>query len=434
MTTIRSFFYTQIKPNDFNELKKFCKPFTKDIFGASQEYLVGFENPEDACRAALQFLNQAESIDPEHPYKIILLLGEFLDSKPQEITIRIARSIHRKASPRNLYVTDEIIRKLNPEQTTYEKKSAVMVKELQKEIPMYALTRIDDIELSINPTDLFDFSQVDSYSSVDPSTSAPTVPAASIDGPTGPHPSEVKLELGTPRNVPPEKKPSSSFSSIPMDSGKITPLTSGKISPVITGKISPYSATQPSASKPPSSRPTKQPLKMDSQSQIKSIAIVAVVILLISIGGFLFSQRSDPKNVFQAPPEQAPNLQIPVTPTPQVPSQVTNIVKADPDVKIGYVNVKSNPSGAEVWIDGKKLSAKTPIDHWRVTSDRPISVDVAKSGYQKANKRVGVGPLETMTVSFQLNALKSTKPTTSSKSKTSTKKTTTKKTTTKKKK
>lgn len=423
---IRTYFYTQIKPNDFDGLKKFCKPFTKDIFGASQEYIVAFESVEHAARAALQFLNQAAIADSQHPYRIILLLGEFTDSRPQEITIRIARSIHRRASPRNLYVTNEIVQKLNPEQATYEEKAGVMIKELQKEIPMFVLTRIDDIELTVDPSDLFDFSQVDSYSSVEQSTVGTTVPAAIMDAPTGPQ-VEAKLELDTPKNVPAEKKPAPNFGNIPMDSGKVNPVTSGKISP--------YSATQPAAPRPPSRIAPKERDKIEPQSQVKSLSIIAVIVLLVSIGGYLFSKNPEEKNVFQATPENSSELQIPVTPAPQANSQVTSVVKADPDVKIGYINVKTTPPGADVWIDGRKLSAKSPIDHWKVVSDRGLSIDASKTGYQKVSKKVMVGPLETMTVSFQLSPTKSkSTPKAKSTSKKPSSKTTKKPTTTKKKK
>ena len=67
-----------------------------------------------------------------------------------------------------------------------------------------------------------------------------------------------------------------------------------------------------------------------------------------------------------------------------------------------YVNIHSTPNGAEVWINGKKVSSKTPIDRMKVASEKSLTIDVEKKGYKKVSKKVELDSQETLTVLFQL--------------------------------
>lgn len=163
----RTFFYTQIKSNDFKLLKDSCQPFSKDIFSADQEHIIAFDQPSHACKAALKFLNHVFDQETKHEYKIVLVNGGFSQDRPEDLPVRVARSIHQSTNPKNLIFTEDVLQQINMSDIVFEQKKSLFVKALQKEIPTFSLSRFEDTELHIDPTDLFDFSHVDSYSTVD---------------------------------------------------------------------------------------------------------------------------------------------------------------------------------------------------------------------------------------------------------------------------
>ena len=400
----RTFLYTQIKTNDFNVLKSICKPYTKDIFGASQEYIVAFEKPEQAGKASMEFLNNITTHDDSHQYKVVLVNGAFDQSRPEEMTIRIARSIHKRTQPRNLYFTDDVLQMMNPDDVIFENKTPILVKELQKEIQTYALSRWGETELISNPTDLFDFSQVDSYSAV---TQSPSKPAKNPY-----ESSNTILELDAPRNTLESGKVPAVFNSIPVDTGKVNPSVSGRVAPAVT-----YEPTSKLPEKVARSTP---PIDLTpTPSQLKSLMIVGVVLLLITVGGYFLVhlRNTDPKNVFMTTNKLgAPNqIQEPVVPASGIQSQITGATKIEGSSEAlpqpGFINIHSTPKDGVVWIDGKDSGFKTPLDGLRIKSKSNTQVEVRKDGYQKVSKKVTLDPAETVTVLFQLTPNAGTTPT-----------------------
>lgn len=362
----RTFFYTQIKPSDFDNLKKFCVPFTKDIFGAKQEHIVAFQQPTQACTAALQFLNLISNRESDHVYKIVLINGDLDNDRPREEVIRMARSIHQQARPKNLYFTDEILNQIRTNDIVFEKKNELWIKELQKNANTYALTRFEGIELLVDPTDLFDFSQVDSYSHLDKVN--PTKPAPIKDPFES---SNTTLELGVPKKT---EAPQATF----------TPP------PVVLKPVSPR---------------VSAPREMSTKSQFRSLMIIVVMLVLVSAGGFYMAKiKTDPpKNVYSYSTKTAPIPEV-LSNTSTTPVAASSSPTA---VQEAYVNIHSTPNNAEVWMNGEKISQKTPIDKWKVNPQENITIDVVKTGYQKVTKKVALESSETLTVLFQLNADKS---------------------------
>lgn len=394
----KTFFYTQIKTNDFDRLKKSCQPFSKDIFSADQEHIVAFEQPSHACRAALKFLNQVTDTQNKHEYKIVLVHGEFTQDRPGELPVRVARSIHQNSNPKNLIFTEEILNQINMSDIVFEQKSPLFVKALQKEIPTYALTRFEDLDLHVDPTDLFDFSHVDSYSTIDQVTISPNGEPIQPKDPF--ESSNTTLELDPIRTK------------VKAVTGKVTPA------PHLAGNTGPI---RPRPDLSGSARPEAAPANkiptpaLAPKPQFKSIAIILVLLVIVTFAGFYLA-KSKP-----TPTTASSELPIPEIPGPetQTPTPTTNDPVAStatktstplkelnkaPVAQVGYLNITSAPKGAEIWVNGKKLKNKTPLSNFKVTTMYPVEIEVLKSGYKKAVKKVNLAAQESQTVMFQLSA------------------------------
>jgi hypothetical protein len=382
----RTFFYTQIKPNDFDQLKQSCQPFSKDIFSADQEHIIAFDQPGQACKAALKFLNKVTDLPHKHDYKIVLVNGEFAQDRPQDLSVRVARSIHQNSHPKNLIFTEEVLSQISSSDIVFEQKAPLFVKALQKEIPTFSLTRFEDTELQVDPTDLFDFSQVDSYSTVDSikvsPDGEPILPKDPFES------SNTTIELDAPK-----KK-------VSIETGKIPPATH------LTNKT-PSQRVQakprgPIASETPKTSP-------------RSIAIILVLLALVTFAGFYLAKSKSSTPVPQETAEKTlpiPSIPEPVGVNSAAPAPTTENSESPgiapsapqkPVPAIAYVNVHSSPKGAEVWMNGKKIPGKTPISNVKVGTNETAVIELQKAGYTKASKKVDLTPQETRTVMFQLN-------------------------------
>jgi hypothetical protein len=285
---LRTFFYTQIKSNDFDSLKQSCQPFTKDIFSADQEHIIAFEQPSHACKAALKFLNKVSAVESRHDYKIVLVHGEFAQDRPQDLCVRVARSIHQNSTPKNLIFTEEVLNQINMSDIVFEEKTPLFIKALQKEIPTFALTRFEDTELHVDPTDLFDFSQVDSYSTVDKirvtPDGDPILPKDPFES------SNTTIELDQPK-----KK-------VSIDTGKVQPAPHLAAAPVNT-------PSQRVQAKP------RPPMKSEApKAQPKSIAIILVMLVLVTFAGFYLAKSKPSAPTDQVTAEKT--LPVPSIPEP----------------------------------------------------------------------------------------------------------------------
>jgi|JI10StandDraft_1071094.scaffolds.fasta_scaffold163656_3 hypothetical protein len=389
----RTFFYTQIKSNDFKLLKDSCQPFSKDIFSADQEHIIAFDQPSHACKAALKFLNHVFDQETKHEYKIVLVNGGFSQDRPEDLPVRVARSIHQSTNPKNLIFTEDVLQQINMSDIVFEQKKSLFVKALQKEIPTFSLSRFEDTELHIDPTDLFDFSHVDSYSTVD---QVRVTPDGEPIKPRDPfESSNTTIELDPIRNK------------LSADIHK--PITAPQ-NPYVTGPQKPYTGNAgtktPSQKVQTAPRPSPEPTMPLPKGQPKSIAIILVLLVIVTGAGFYLAK-------FKSPP---PSVQVEKTlPVPQIPepenvqksaAPTTQTVPTDktaaPVPEVGYLNINSAPKGADISVNGKKLKSKTPLSNFKVTTMYPVEVEVTKSGYNKAVKRIDLEPKATQTVMFQL--------------------------------
>lgn len=398
----RTFFYTQIKSNDFNILKETCQPFSKDIFSADQEHIVAFEQTSTACKAALKFLNHINDQGSANDYKIVLVQGAFTEDRPEELPVRVARSIHQHARAKNLYITEEILNQVHASDIVVEPKAPLFVKALQKEIPTFSLTRFEETELKVDPTDLFDFSQVDSYSSLN-----------------------QIANTGKPAAKP--KDPfESSNTTIELDPVRKKMLDTGKVKPVVTGPQAHNSGVT-------HSRVVTKPQAPVQKAQSKSVAII-VVLLVIVTGAGLYLAKSKPVPAEIATTDKSlPLPQIPSATPPAGkvinPSSAPVQQPAPPPVDLktpvptvpvyhsAFVHIHSAPKGADIWMNGKKIAKKTPLNNVKVGTKGPLLIEVQKAGYQKASKMMDLEPKETRTVMFQLVANKAKTPAKKSKKK-----------------
>jgi hypothetical protein len=408
----RIFFYTQIKSNDFNLLKESCRPFSKDIFSADQEHIIAFDQPSHACKAALKFLNHVFNQETKHEYKIVLVSGGFTQDRPEELPVRVARSIHHSTKPKNLIFTEDVLQQINMSDIVFEQKNPLFVKALQKEIPTFSLSRFEDTELHVDPTDLFDFSQVDSYSSVDKVHITPDVDPIKSKNPF--ESSNTTIELDPVRNK------------ISNETGGIRPITSPH-NPYVTGPQKPFTSGAP---KTPAQKFQTDPRvatspQITSKSNPKSIAIILVLLVIVTGAGFYLAKVKSPSSQTQVDK----TLPVPQIPEPVTVQKVSNEPTKAPSAsdtpvpEIGYLHIRSAPSGAEISVNGKRLKTKTPLENYKVTTIFPVEVEVVKSGYNKATKRIDLEAKETQTVMFQLVAAKKKTTTTKKSSTTSTKKT-----------
>lgn len=368
-------------------LKDICQPFSRDIFSADQEHIVAFEQSSSACKAALKFLNNVSEQGNPSDYKIVLVQGDFKEDRPEELPVRVARSIHQHAKSKNLYMTEEIFNQIHASDIVFEQKAPLFVKALQKEIPTFSLTRFEETELKVDPTDLFDFSQVDSYSSVNQIANT---------GKPAPKPRDPFESSNTTLELNPVAKKK-------LETGKVKPLTT-------TGPIPAFTSSN--------SRVTPRPQPTAPKTQTKSIAIILVLLVLVTSAG-LYLAKSKPVTTAAPANKSLPLPEIPSqTPTDasaQAPAQAAaqpsaapapgltkSSVPTAPLPQVAYIHVHSAPKGADVWVNGKKMSKKTPVDNLKITTMYATQIEVQKAGYQKATKAMNLEPKETRTVMFQL--------------------------------
>jgi serine/threonine-protein kinase len=100
--------------------------------------------------------------------------------------------------------------------------------------------------------------------------------------------------------------------------------------------------------------------------QTRMYAIMATVVVALLIGGVVFARRMS-----QA--QSASNGPAP-----------TSSGAPEPEAKRGKLSVKSDPSGASVWIAGGLQAKQTPMSADKLPIDVPIEVKVTKTGYEDA--------------------------------------------------
>lgn len=392
----RTFFYTQIKPNDFKLLKEFCQPFSKDIFSADQEHIVAFEQSAHACKAAIKFLNHIYDQESRHDYKIVLVHGALSQDRPEDLPIRIARSIHQGANSKNLIFTEDVLGQINMSDIVFEQKKPMFVKALQKEIPTFSLSRFEESELHIDPTDLFDFSQVDSYSTVDQIRVTPDGQPIKSKDPF--ESSNTTIEIDPIR------------SKVSVDTSAVNPITAPQKPYIHEPQKLQASPSKQSSPKIPTS-PRMQPSA--PKGQIKSIAIILMLVVLVTGAGFYLSKSKtapSPTTGTVLPVPEIPSTE-PIHATMDQSEQLQPSTEppqtqnpTEPVASVGYLHITSSPSGASIWVNGKKIKEKTPLEKFKVTTLYPVEIEVSKPGYNKAFKKIALQPKEAQSVMFQLTA------------------------------
>ncbi len=331
------------------------------------------------------FLNQIHNQQPQHQYKVAIVHCEFADDRPEDLSLRIARAVHQQSPVKTIYFTEDVLSQIQSAELEFEKKPAMFIKPAQKEMPVYSLTRFDEAHIQVDPTDLFDFSQVDTYTSVPPALSAtagePAKPVKNIF-----ESSNTTIEIDPVRKkISAEQQPYK------------TPTSRQVISPKIPVKNHP--------------------------SKIKSIAIIATVLIIVSFAGYYMSRSNKPAiTTMPSDTLSEADKPLPIVETPTVetatqqpavataPAPAQEEAPAEPaKPKLGLhealISVHSTPKGAKVWINGKEQKQTTPIDNIKVSSLKLTKVEVSKAGFQKASKKVELRPQQSRTTMFNLTAI-----------------------------
>ena len=108
-------------------------------------------------------------------------------------------------------------------------------------------------------------------------------------------------------------------------------------------------------------------------------------IVMALIVGFIFgrvTKKTEYHTLSELDPPPMPKIQSEVR--PNVKSVVTTNDRKNPSASlknIGYINIETQPTSAEIYIDNQRLAEKVPVIHYPIPAEKPIKVKAINTAF-----------------------------------------------------